>query len=1096
MLKRISVFLSMLMLLGGFLHAQVTTSTITGNVKTAGGESLVGATITATHTPSGSVYNTIAKKDGFFTLPGLRIGGPYTVKIDFVGQESKVFEGIILQLGEPYNIQAVLGEDSKELEAVVVTGKSKKTASDKGGMSTVLNSRILNTMPTISRSITDFTRLTPQANGNSFGGRDARLNNITVDGANLNNNFGLNTDPLPGAGNSPVSLDAFDEISVSISPFDVKQGNFTGGNIAAITKSGTNTFHGTAYYYFRNEDLIGDKVKDQRALKPAGKTTIFGGSIGGPIIKNKLFFFVNAEKETKPPAAGITWTPTGGSGQGNISDVTKTDLDLVSNYVKGMGYDPGVYDNFPNFKNDNYKILGKIDWNISNKHKLTLKYSDFKGTQDFQPSQSGNISGTQAGLTYGPKFSKTAMGFSNINYQQIDIVRSGALELNSNFSSRLSNQFLATVTQIKSDKEGQGDVFPFVDIFKASQNYISLGTEPFNGRNNKVLNDIYTITNNLTYYAGKHTLTAGVSYEYQKVGNMFMRGASGYYAFASVDDFVNNRAPIKFAQTYSLIPGKDDVTSAELKIGQLSAYIQDEINITPQFKVTVGVRVDKPVYPEQPLENPANSALNFQDLNGAPEKLTTGSFPKAAPLFSPRAGFRWDIHGDKSKILRGGTGLFTGRIPFVYLTNIPTNSGMYQYSSNVNNTLAGVNMNNYLFNPSPQAYNPFYNNSLPANYFPTTAGSVASADFAVTARNFKFPQIWRTNLAVDQTFGAGWKLTLEAMYTKDINATAMYNANQSTPTGTVRTGGFTRPAYSANNNAARRVNGAITNAIVLDNTKKGQSFVLTSQVSKAFSNGFYGSVAYTYTFAQDVTANPGSQASSVWNANPTSGTLNDRELSFSNFAVPHRIIANVSYRKEYLKHLGTTISLFYEGSHQGRYSYIYNGDINWDGYSQDLMYVPKNATDVNEIRFVDKSYANGVTYTAAQQAQLFEAYIEQDPYLKKNRGQVVERFGAKTPWFNRVDAKLIQDIFTNIGKNRHTLQLTADVYNLANLLNKDWGIRKLFTVNNPLRVESITAGVPSFSISPFNNAPVTQSFFDNVSTATTWSMQIGIRYIF
>lgn len=1096
MLKRITLMLAIAFIASIPIFGQVTTSSISGNVKSVQGESLAGATITATHTPSGTVYTTLAKSDGNFILPGLRTGGPYTVKIDFVGFQSEILSDIFLQLGEPYNIQSQLGTEAKELSGVVVVGKGRKAAPERGNMTTVLNNRVLTTMPTVSRSITDFTRLTPQAYGNSFGGRDARLNNITVDGANLNNNFGLNDDPLPGAGNSPVSLDAFDEISVNISPYDVKQGNFTGANIAAVTKSGTNTFHGTAYYYFRNEDLVGTKVKNQKALAQAGKTTIYGASLGGPIIKNKLFFFINAESEKKPPAAGVTWTPTGGSGSGNISSVTVADLQRVSDYVKSFGYDPGVYDNFPSFKNENRKFLAKIDWNISSKHKLTLKYSDFKGQQDFQPSQSGNVGGTQSGVTYGPKFSATAMGFNNINYVQDDIVRSGAFELNSIFNSRFSNQLLATVTQIKSDKNRNGDLFPFVDILKNGQNYISVGNEPFNGNNNKVANDIITITDNFTYYAGKHTLTAGLSYEYQKVGNMFMRGATGYYIFASVDDFVNNAAPVKFSQTYSLVPGKDAVYSAELKIGQLAAYVQDEINFTPKFKLIAGLRVDKPIYPEQPLENPANSALTFRDRDGNPLQVTTGSFPKAVPLFSPRAGFRWDLYGDKTLIIRGGTGLFTGRIPFVYLTNIPTNSGMYQYSSNVNNTLAGVNMNNYLFNPSPTAYNPFYNSSLPANLFPKTAGSVASADFVVTNKNFKFPQIWRTNLGIDQQLGKGWKASLDVMYTKDINATSMYNANQNALTSTVTTGGFTRPAFSANSNAARRVNSNITNAMVLDNTKKGQSFAFTGQLTKEFTNGFYGSIAYTYTFAQDVTANPGSQASSVWNANPTSNNLNTPELSYSNYAIPHRVVANVSYRKEYIKHLATTISLFYEGRSQDRYSYIYNGDINWDGASQDLMYVPTDARNTSEIQFVSKSYANGQTYTAAQQAEMFEAYIEQDPYLRKHRGQVVERYGATMPWFNRWDAKLVQDIFTNIGSRRHTLQLTADVYNVANLISKNWGIRKLYTVNNPLRVESITGGIPTFSISPYNNAPVTKTFVDNVSTSTTWSMQIGVRYIF
>ncbi|MBX3238297.1 MAG: TonB-dependent receptor [Chitinophagaceae bacterium] len=1090
---------AIILIAGKLATAQVTTSSINGTIFSKDGESLPGATVTATHVPSGTVYTTVSKSGGTFVLSGLRSGGPYTVRVDFVGLQSDVTENIFLSLGEAYNINSVLDSDSKELSAIVVTGRRKKAAPDKTGVSTVLNNKVLTTMPTISRSITDFTRLTPQANGNSLGGRDNRLNNITVDGANLNNNFGLNSDPLPGAGNSPVSLDAFEEISVNLSPFDVKQGNFTGGNIAAITKSGTNTFHGTAYGYFRNQKFVGENVKGQKAANPEAKTTIYGLSVGGPVIKNKLFFFVNAEQENKPPAAGIIWSPTGGSGSGNVSDVPASDLQRVSDYVKTFGYDPGVYDNFPAFKNNNRKFLAKIDWNISNKHKLTAKYSDFEGTQDFQPSQSGNIGGTQAGVTYGPKFSQTAMAFSGFNYQQKDIVRSGSLELNSNFNSRLSNQLLATVTQTSSDKIRIGGSFPAIDILKGGQNYISVGNEPFNGNNNSVINDIYTITNNLTYYAGKHMLTAGVSYEYQEVGNMFMRGATGYYLFNSLEDFLTNQAPLKFAQTYSLIPGKDAIYSAELKIGQLAVYLQDEININPRFKLTLGIRVDQPIYPEQPLENPANSALTFQDREGKPIRLNTGQFPKATPLFSPRAGFRWDPEGDKSLIIRGGTGIFTGRIPFVYLTNIPTNSGMYQYSSNVNVSLNNpgqpVDMNDFRFNPDITAYNPFYNKNLTPYYFPTTAGTTASQDFAVTDRNFKFPQIWRTSIGFDKQFGYGVSLSADFMYTKDINATAMYNANQPLPASTVTTGGITRPAFSANSNATRRLNTGITNAIVLDNTNKGQSFVFTTQVAKAFSNGLYGSLAYNYSFSQDVTANPGSQASSVWNANPNLGTLNALDLYNSAFAVPHRVVGNLSYRIEYAKHLATTFSLFYEGSSQGRYSYIYNGDLNWDGYSQDLMYIPRDARDPHEIQFVDKMYGDNL-YTASQQAAIFEAYIEQDPYLRKHRGQVAERFGTLIPWYNRFDAKLIQDIFVNIGARRHTLQLTADVYNVGNLLNKNWGIRKLYTVNNPLRVESVVDGVPSFSISPFNNVPVNKTFIDNVSTASTWSMQLGLRYIF
>ncbi|MBL7744540.1 MAG: TonB-dependent receptor [Chitinophagaceae bacterium] len=1107
MLKRIIPVLGLLLAIPAVMLAQVTTSTITGNVKAANGESLVGATVTATHTPSGTVYATIAKKDGAFNLPGLRIGGPYTVKIDFVGQKSQVFENIFLQLGEAYNINAVLGADEKELSGVVLTGtRGRRAGADKGGMSTVINNRLIATLPTLNRSITDFTRVTPQASGNSFAGRDARFNNITIDGANLNNNFGLSTDPLPGAGNNPVSLDAIDEVSVSIAPFDVRQGNFTGGNIAATTKSGTNTFHGTAYHYWQNDKLIGKNAAGGKATSPVFESKIYGGSLGGPIIKNKLFFFINGEFEQKPPAAGITWTPKGGSGVGNISDVPVDSMKRVADYlINNFGFDPGVYDNFPAFKNENYKILGKLDWNISKVHKLTLKYSEFKGTQDFQPSQSGGINGANtAGIvTYAsPRFGKTNMGFSGVTYVQEDKVRSGAFELNSNFRGKFANQLLATVTKINSDKDKNGATFPFVEMMGITSgstiNYISVGNEPFNGNNNKVLNDIYTITDNFTLFTGKHTLTAGLSYEYQKVGNMFMAGNQGYYVYRNVDDFVNNRAPQLFSITYSLIKGQDAVWSADLKIGQLAAYFQDEINVNPKLKVTLGIRMDKPVYPEQPLENPAITSLVLADIDGTPTSYTTGKWPKTTPLFSPRVGFRWDAEGDKSMILRGGTGIYTGRIPFVYLTNVPSNSGMYQFGRLITPSTAGTSLSNFLFNPSGTAYNPFYNTNLPANLFPTTAGAAAPSVFAVTSKDFKFPQIWRTNIAVDKQLDKTWKLSLEAMYTKDINAVYMFNANQKNPDGTVTTGGFTRGRYSSTSSSVRRINTTVNNAIVLDNTSKGSSFVLTAGLSKTFSKGWLAALAYNYTYAVDVTANPGSQAASVWGANATSGTQNTLELAYTNFAVPHRIVGNVSYHFEYLKHLGTTISFFYEGRTGGTNTYVYSGDLNNDGNTtSDLMYIPKSATNTNEIQFVSTfAYPNGVTYTAAQMAEIFENFIQQEPYLRKHRGQVAERNGAKLPWYNRIDAKVVQDIFTNVGKNRHTIQLTADIFNVLNLVNSDWGVRKIATALNPLTLVSVTNNIPTFRLSTFNNAPITSPYQNNISTSTTWAMQIGVRYMF
>ncbi|MFL5811667.1 MAG: hypothetical protein ACJ749_19240, partial [Flavisolibacter sp.] len=498
---------------------------------------------------------------------------------------------------------------------------------------------------------------------------------------------------------------------------------------------------------------------------------------------------------------------------------------------------------------------------------------------------------------------------------------------------------------------------------------------------------------------------------------------------------------------------------------------------------------DKPVYTEQPKENPAISALNlYADPSAtATTKYTTGAWPKATMLFSPRVGFRWDAYGDKSMILRGGTGIFTGRIPYVYLTNIPSGSGMYNFGA-----LVTTNLQNFLFNPDPHAYNPFYNSSLPPSQFPTVAGTaVPSGAFALTSPDFQFPQIWRTNFGFDKQLSRTWRFSAEMLYTKDLNAIYMFNSNQQNPTGTVTTGSVTRGYYTST--ASRKLNTASGNAVVLDNSSKGHSFIFTAQLSKSFSKGLYASIAYNYTLSGDLTANPGSQASSVWAVNPTSGTQNTQEMAYSNFAVPHRVVAMISYRHEYVRHLATTLSLFYDGKSGGTYSYIYNGDLNNDGNTADLMYIPR---DPSEINFKNNVVYNGVTYTSQQQSDIFFQYIEQDPYLRSRKGQVAERNGALLPWVNRLDGKFAQELFNNIGKQRHSVQFTVDAYNVLNLLNHNWGIRKQTTVANPLRVESVTNGIPTFSVTSYNNAPVNQTFVDNISTSTTWALQLGIRYIF
>ncbi len=1098
---KITQFLIVMFIFPFALTAQVTTSSITGTVLSNKNEPLEGATITAVHQPSGSIYTAVSKKGGAFTLSSLRIGGPYSVTISFVGLKPEIVNDIQLALGEPYNLNLILNNNAKDLAGVVVTAPAK-IAKDKTGASTNINSRMLTTLPTISRSITDFTRLTPQSNGTSFAGRDGRYNNITIDGANLNNNFGLSTDPLPGGGVNPISLDAIEEVSVNIAPYDVRQANFTGANISAVTKSGTNTFKGSIYGYYKNQSYNGLKVGDLKlpALKSSyGK--IYGATLGGPIIKNKFFFFGNYEYEENSAVLNY-YTPLGGSGAGNISAVPIDSLKKLSNYLTTKyNYDPGAYDNFTTgVPRKNHKILGKIDWNISKANKLTLKYSELVGTQNFLPSASGGINGASStGIaTYGPKFSPTAMAFGNTIYIQTDKVQSGSLEFNSNFHGKFANQILATYTKISTTKAHPGAQFPFVDILGltpgSKNNYMSFGNEPFNGNYNVVINDVYTITDNFTYYAGKNTITAGASYEYQKVGNGFMPGSQGYYVFGSLDDFINNRAPKLFSQTYSLIKGQDAVISANLQIGQLGTYIQDEINVNNRLKITAGLRIDKPIYPQQPLGNNAVAAQSLYDASGNLTNYSTSAWPKSTIYWSPRVGFRWNVP-DEKEIIRGGTGLYTGRIPFVFLTNIPTGSGPYQFGA-----LVTSNLQNFLFNPDPHAYNPFYNTSLNPAQFPTTGGTVVpTGAYALADHNFKFPQVWRTNLAVDKNLGNNWGITFEALYTKDLNAVYMFNANQKAPDASIAIGPTIRPSYS--NAAARKLNPASGNAIVLTNTSLGGSFAFTTQITKAFNKGFYGSIAYTYTAAFDVTANPGSQATSVWAANATSNNQNTLELSNSAFSVPHRIVANLSYRVAYINHLASTLSLYYEGASQGTFSYVYNGDVNNDGNSAtDLMYIPKNPSEINFVTLP----ASGTTpaFTAQQQSDAFFKFIAQDKYLSSHQGQIATRNGVRQPFYHRVDMRFVQDIFTNLGGHKNTLQFTADITNALNLFNKNWGIRQFFVVNNPLKYVNVTNGQPNFQLATYvpvgasTATLIDRTYINNNSVTSTWSLQLGLKYIF
>jgi len=1091
-------------------NAQVTSSSMTGTIKDAKG-TLPGASVKATHLPSGTVYTAVSNKDGLFSMPGMRIGGPYTVEVSFIGYNKVSYTDITLQLGQPYIVNANLAEGGTQLDAVTVSG-SKKIVTAKQGASTNVNRTALASLPSFSRSINDFTRLTPQASGTSFAGRDARLNSVTVDGANLNNTFGTSSSLLPGGSAQPISIEAYDELSINIAPFDVRQSGFTGAGIYATTKSGTNTFHGSAYTYYKDQSFNGTNIGDLDISSNVAKasTKTYGFTVGGPIIKNKLFFFGNFEKETSL-SPGIGFYPTGGVGTGIKSSTTVEDLQKVSNYLRSkFGYETGGYDNFPAFQDKNYKILAKLDWNINDKNKLTVKYSYLNATNDQTvngTSTPNNGSYTWTNTTVTPntsvtrgsgglvnsRYSQNSIAFENSNYGFLNKVTTGTVELNSKIASNFSNQLLFTFKRYDNPRTTKGEIFPTIDIYNgAGSNYITAGSDPYT-KYNEVIDNTTSIYDNLTYYAGKHTITGGINYEFQRVGNAFMPGAAGSYIYNSLDDLLNDRAPIQFTYNYSLVPGQDKVFSANLKVGTLSLYAQDEYAVSDNFKITYGLRADKSIYLENPIENPQMTALMLPDVNGNMKSYNSGLWPKSTVLLSPRFGFRASLLENKSLVMRGGLGIFTGRIPYVYLTNSPSNSAMYSFGA----VATAAQLQNIKLNADPSVY---------ANLFPQTAGTAIQSSTVVIDRNFKFPQVFRANLALEKNFGDGLTATFEGLFTKDINATRMRNANLKTPTGVITEGDMTRVRYvgTGANNAVtandRSIYPNLSSVVVLENTNKGYATSLTGQINKAFAGGFNASLAYTYTVAKEAFATAGSTAASVWATTANVGTTNDVELGNTGFYVPHRIVGSASYKFDYLNHGSTTLGIFYQGSAGGLtpISYTINGDLNGDGNGSgsDLMYIPKKASELTFSSY--SATVNGVVYnyTPAQQAAALEQFIENTPYLKKHRGEYAQRNAAFLPWYNRIDASILQDFYIKTGNTKHTLQLSAVVLNLPNLLNKYWGVQQIATYTNPLTYVSIdNNGIPTYNVRQLNGKLVNQPFQDAAS-ATTWSLLIGAKYIF
>jgi len=1082
----------------------VTTAAINGLITDEGGQPLPGATVLAVHQPTGTEYGTITRPDGRYSLANMQVGGPYTITFSFVGYNRQVIEGIHLRLGDTYRQDITLTAGDVELEEVVVTGVADQVFNrERTGAATNVSEEQIARIPTINRSINDLTKLTPQSSGTSFAGRDNRFNNYTIDGSVYNNNFGLGNDQF--AGGNPISLDVIEEVQVNLAPYDVREGGFTGANVNAVTRRGTNDYRGTAYLFYRNQALVGTRIGDNEITIDDSFTRTTGASAGGPILRNRLFFFVNVEQEAadNPGDNRLALRPGQEPDGTQITRVPLERAEFVRERIGALyGYDPGSFENIP-FGNEALRLNARLDLNISSRHRAMVRFNAFDSFQDVLVN-GNSIRGFPATDRYQNtnRFGPEAITFRNAHYSADSRVSSLVGELNSTFGNNLANSFRVSQTWATPQERGfEGGVFPFIEVMEPLEGnpnvyYMSLGNELFTV-GNLLRNNTLSASNTVTYFGGQHTITAGGHFEYMTFDNAFNPVWNSWYRYATYDDFVEsvinqnpNVRPSHFAIAYSYDEDNPTVLPLDqVNFAQVGLYLQDEFQVTTDLRVTGGLRVDLPYYPMDAPSNPAVEALNLSIPNprgGADITPDVSAFPSLNPLWSPRLGFNWDVTGNRTTQLRGGTGVFSGRLPFVWISNQVNANGVTrgQRGIRANQWGTGGLPEWQGFQADPNVYRPD----------PATIAAEIPTQLNVTADDFRLPQVWRSNLAVDQRLPNGAVASLELIYARDYNSPLAVNlANQ--PTGqSARVAGVEYPLYQQRINRPDGTNSGIRELYYLTNINEGDYFAATLGGEHTWGFGLFTSFYYTYSRARDHGLIGGSQAQSLW-PNVVRDDRNNPELGFSRFDAPNRIVAQLGYDTRILtsNHL-TRFSLFYVGGDQGRYSYTYAGNFG-DGNGVRLMYVPRN---FEEAQLIDRTGTDGaVVQTAQAQWEELNALIENDPYLRRMRGQVTERNGARLPWVNRIDLRVAQDVGPFAFGGQHALQLTLDVLNFGNLLSNVAGVTRSPIQTNLLQYRGVdAAGNAQFTLNPPSGGFSDDPFIRNININNTWSAQLGFRYRF
>ncbi|MEO0555175.1 MAG: TonB-dependent receptor [Bacteroidota bacterium] len=1064
----------------------VTTSSMNGKVTDSNGEALPGATVIAVHAPSGTQYGNVTDLEGFYRIPNMRVGGPYEITVSFIGYQTYSGSGIFLSLGETFNVSVQLASTTTELNEVVITAGGVYD-NNQNGQKSVVDLETINNLPTISRAIGDFARFNPLANiseddGDGFeislGGQNNRYNTLYIDGAVNNDVFGLSGSGTNGGqtGVQPISIDAIEQFQVAVAPFDVRQSGFAGGSINAVTRSGTNEFEGSAYYFVRNEDFAGktptnDDSETRRELSPFTAKT-YGFRLGGPIIKDKLFFFANYERQDDETPQPFDFNDY--DGDSDLAGIAAIRNKLISDF----NYDPGIFDNNTRTLESD-KVLAKIDWNINQKHKLSVRHSYVKAENlEARRSDSETIN-----FINGSEFFETT-------------TNSTALELNSTVSENSFNKLKIGVTIVRDDRDPSGSDFPTVRIFDGSDGTINLGAERFSTAN-LLDQDIITINNDFEWFKGKHSFLVGANFEYYNVGNLFIRNNFGRYTYFNPANFLaDGTVADEFERSFSQVDnvtGDESEAIADFEQILVGAYFQDEIRMSDRLTITAGIRFDIPIWLTDQPENAQfnNSTIPLIEAEGYDlEGAKTGEFIKPQLLLSPRVGFNYDLSDNDKTQLRGGFGIFTSRIPLVWPGGAYNNYGFNIGETQIDDQPFIANVNNQpptvdLANPAP------------------------SGQVDLFSEDFKVPQVFKINLAVDRKLPWGMVGTIEGLYTKNLNNVRYQNLNLRPSTQRLTGTPDDRPVYEGLNPAfgGNPIDPTYSGIYLASNTSKGYAYNIAASLTKPFDNGFDATLSYSFGDSFSLFDGTSSQNNSQWRGFFNVDGRNDEgDVQRSTFSVGHRIFAQVSYTKEYLNFGKSKISLIYNGQSGDPYSFVLgarNFEIVDDGGFDfnELAYIPASRDEINLVDIVDDGV---VIATADQQWDILNAFIEDNDYLSDNRGSYAERNGDRLPFESVLDLRFLQDFYIEMSNGkRNTLQLSLDIFNFSNLLNKDWGriYQFGFGTYSLVNFEGFEndGTTPTYSVpSEIRNGEEIwdDDIDDNGFRSSRWQMQLGLRYIF